>query len=96
MADSNCIGRQIKQRRFRWPVIRHDLAMPSSDITKTAVICTPRGKRPRGWPNKTWRKAVQHKHRELNVTWGEAETKRCTEWRDLVLTLCSDQSEEDK
>lgn len=71
--------------------------MPNTNITKTALRWTHQGKRPWGRPKTTWRKTVENELKELHLTWGEAEkkAKNRTEWRDLVLTLCSDQSEED-
>jgi hypothetical protein len=46
----------------------------------------------------SWKKTMEYELKELKMTWNEAEikAKRRTEWRDLVLTLCSDRSEEDK
>jgi hypothetical protein len=71
--------------------------MSNSSVTKTALKWTPQGKRPRGQPKITWKKTNEQELKELKMTCGEAETKakRRTEWGDLVLTLCSDRSEED-
>ena len=56
------------------------------------------GKRPRGRPKTTWRRTIESELKELDMTWGEAETKAKyrTGWRDLEATLCSDGSEEDR
>ena len=96
MTESTCIIEQIQQRRFRW--LGHVFRMPGSNITKVALRWTPQGKRPRGRPKTTWRRTIEAELRELGMTWGEAEAKakNRAEWRDLVVTLCSDRSEEDR
>jgi hypothetical protein len=41
---------------------------------------------------------IKFELKELGITWGEAETKAKDRngWRNLVVTLCSDGSEEDR
>ncbi|XP_078320133.1 putative amine oxidase [copper-containing] [Crassostrea virginica] len=72
--------------------------MDRSSIPKIALRWTPAGKRPRGRPKTTWRKTIENELKSLNLTWGEAEAraKNRAEWRHLVLTLCSNGSEEDR
>jgi len=72
--------------------------MPVSNITSIALRWTPHGQRPRGRPKTTWRRTIESELKELGMTWGEAETKAKdrTGWRNLVATLCSDGSEEDR
>lgn len=96
MTESSCIIDEITQKRFRW--LGHVLRKENSSITKTALRWTPQGKRPRGRPKTTWLRTIENELKDLKMTWGEAETmaKNRTEWRGLVLTLCSDRSEEDK
>ena len=97
MTNSTCILKEIQQRRFRW--LGHVLRMPVSNITRIALRWTPQGKRPRGRPKTTWRRTIETELKEqLGMTWGEAETKAKdrTGWRNLVVTLCSDGSEEDR
>ena len=93
---SMCILKEIQQRRFRW--LGHVLRMPVSNITRTALRWTPQGKRPRGRPKTTWRRTIEAELKELDMTWGEAETKAKDRsgWRNLVATLCSTRSEEDR
>ena len=47
---------------------------------------------------KTWRQTVERELKDLKMTWGEAKNKakNRAEWSDLVSTLCSTWSEEDK
>ena len=72
--------------------------MDSKCITKAALRWTPQGKRPRGRPKTTWRRTVETELKELKLTWGEVENKarNRAEWRELVSTLCSTGSEEDR
>jgi hypothetical protein len=51
-----------------------------------------------GRPKITWRKTAENELKVLKMTWGEAkkQAKNQTEWRNLVLTLCSTRSEEDR
>ena len=96
MTESTCIIQQIQQRRLRW--LGHVLRMQGSNNTKVALRWTPQGKRARGRPKTTWRRTIEAELKELGMTWGEAEVKakNRVEWRNLVATLCSDRSEEDK
>lgn len=95
MTNAKCIIDEIKQRRFRW--LGHVFRMEGTSITKTALRWTPPGKRPRGRPKTTLPKTIEREIKDLNLTWGEAETKakNRAEWRSLVLTLCSTGSEKD-
>ena len=72
--------------------------MENSALPKTALRWTPQGKRPRGRPKNTWRRTIGTEIEEHGMTWGEAETKAKDRpaWRELVLTLCSTRSKEDK
>ena len=72
--------------------------MPVSNITRIARRWTPQGKRSRGRPKTTWCRTIVSELKELGITWGEAETKAKDRngWRNLVVTLCSDGSEEDR
>ena len=49
---------------------------------------------PMAWARLT----IENELKSLDLTWGEAEAiaKNRAEWRHLVLTLCSDGSEEDR
>ena len=96
MTNSTCVLKEIQQRRFRW--LGHVLNMPVSNITRIALRWTPQGKRPRGRPKTTWRRTIESELKELGKTWEEAEAKAKdrTGWRNLVATLCSDGSEEDR
>jgi hypothetical protein len=93
---STCIIQEIRKRRWRW--LGHTLRMPPTSICKTALRWTPQGKRPRGRPKTTWRKTITDELHREGLSWGEAETKAKDRkgWRDLVETLCSSRSEEDK
>jgi hypothetical protein len=70
--------------------------MPVSNITRIALRWTPQGKRPRGRPKTNWRRTIESELKELDMTWGQAETKAKdrTGWCNLVATLCSDGREE--
>jgi hypothetical protein len=72
--------------------------MPVSNITRIALRWTPQGERPTGRPKITWRRTIESELKELDMTWEEAETKAKdrTGWRNLVATLFSDGSEEDR
>ena len=70
--------------------------MDRSSIPKIVLIWTPEGKRPRERPKSTWRKTIENELKSLDLTWGEARAKNRAEWRHLVLTICSDGSEEDR
>ena len=72
--------------------------MPVSNITRITLRWTPQGKRPRGRPKTTWCRTIVSELKELGITWGEAETKAKDRngWHNLVVTLCSDGSEEDR
>ena len=71
--------------------------MPVSNITRIALRWKPQGKRPRGRPKTTWHITIESELEELDMAWGEAETKAKdrTKWCNLVATLCSNESEED-
>ena len=74
------------------------MARTCSQDARIALRWTPQGKRQRGRPRTTWCRTIVSELKELGMTWGEAETKANdrTGWRNLVATLCSDGSEEDR
>ena len=96
MPNSTCVLKEIQQRCFR--SLGHVLRMPVSNITRIVLRWTPQGKRPRGRPKTTWCRTIESELKELDMTWGKAETKAKdrTGWRNLVATLCSNGSEEDR
>ena len=82
----------VRIRLKNGQIINTVLRMDRSSIPKIALRWTSAGKRPRGRQKTTWRNELK----SLDLTWEEAEAraKNRAEWRHLVLTLCSDGSEE--
>ncbi len=77
--------------RKRWGWVGHVLRRESTSISKVALRWTPEGKRERGRPKSTWRRAAEAELHALNLTWGQASrlVKDRQEWRRLVDALCA-------
>ena len=63
----------------------HVLRMENTRTPKTALRLTPPRRRSRGRPKTTWRRSVDTKLKEINLTWGEAEkiAKKREEWKGI-------------
>ena len=72
--------------------------MPSDAITKIALRWTPNaGRRRRGRPKETWRRAFEREMKENGLSWAQVEhlARNRDGWRSLVLALCATGHEED-
>jgi len=90
--NSEPMRRTVQKRRLKW--LGHVLRMPPERIPKVALHWTPQGKRSRGRPKMTWRRAVEKELKTMKLTWGEAEAaaKDRIDWRQRVEASCSARS----
>jgi len=64
--EQECIPAEIAGRKWNW--IGHTLWKPTSDTTRQALEWDPQGKRKLGRPVKTWRRSVEEKLKQANIT----------------------------
>ena len=83
------IDLQIRKRKCGW--LGHTLWKLTDDITRQALQWKPQGKRSRGRPKKTWRRAVLEEAKGVKKTWAEINcvAKNRVWWRNVVDALCS-------
>ena len=72
------------------------LRMPNTRNAKVALFWTPDGKRKRGRPKETWRRAVAREMKNRGWSWKflETQAKDRTQWRSMVEALCSNGDDE--
>ena len=79
---------EIRQRRWRW--IGHTLRKPATSTTRHVLRWNPQGKRSRGRPRNTWRRALEADVKKTGHTWHKLEilARDRDGWRSLVGGLC--------
>ena len=75
----------MRKRRINW--FGHIMRRDVSDLLSRIQMVTAPGRRPRGWPKKTWKQTVEEGLRELGLS-GETATDRY-EFRTIVNRLTS-------
>ena len=77
----------IARKRWRW--IGHVLRKDANSITKLAIHLTPEGKRKRGRPKATWRRTVEAKIKNMNLSRGTIQRLASDRqgWRNFVVAL---------
>ena len=83
------IDMQIRKRKWGW--LGHTLRGPIDDITRQALEWNPQGKRSRGRPKNTWRRAGLEEAKGVKKTLAEIKcvVKNSVRWRNLVDVICS-------
>jgi len=77
----------LMRRRWRW--IGYVLRRKLNNITHVALHWTPEGKRKRGRPKNTWRRAVEGELKTLKYNWDTIRKQALSkqQWRTFVAAL---------
>ena len=77
--------------RRKWSLIGHTLRKPKDNITKQALQWNPSGKRSRGRPKHTWRRAMETEMaaKGYNFSGLEKMAQNRVRWKHIVDGLCS-------
>ena len=79
----------LKRKRWRWS--GHTLRTEPSAHARIALTWTPEGRRNRGHPHSTWKRAMLGELKEAGMVRSSAEKRNQDrdDWRNLVEALCA-------
>ena len=83
------VKEDIQVKKWKW--IGHTLRRPPTSIIRQALTWNPQGKRKKGRPKMTWRRAVQAEMEKAGTSWKQLEkdAQDRLRWRNVVDGLCS-------